>query len=73
MGKEKERPMIGPVSSSDFLSYRDSLANSNTGPDLKAAWTAITEQADAINPRELNELWDFYLERLAECERRGAQ
>ena len=61
--------MINPVSSSDFLTLWDSLANSKTGPELKASWTVITEQAVSTGPRGLNDLWDFYLERLNECER----
>ena len=68
MEKAKELPMNVPVSSSDFLTLWDVLAQPNTCPELKAAWTAITEQAALIDPRGLNELWDFYLERLGELE-----
>ena len=60
-----DRTTIAPP---DFLTLWDTLAKSKTCPELKAAWTAITEQAVLIDPRGLNELWDFYLERLGEYE-----
>ena len=60
--------MTNPVFSSDFLTLWDSLSPPKTCPELKAAWSAITEQADLINPKGLNELWEFYLERLEELE-----
>jgi len=56
------------VFSSDFLVRWDTLAKPKTGPELNAAWRAITEQADLINLEGLNELWEFYLERLEELE-----
>ena len=52
----------------DFLTLWDTLAKPKTCSELKSAWTAITEQAVLIDPRGLNELWDFYLERLGESE-----
>ena len=61
--------MTNPVFSSDFLTLWDTLAKPKTCPELKAAWSAVTEQADLINPEGLNQLWEFYLERLTECER----
>ena len=62
--------MTNPVFSSDFLVLWDTLAKPKTCPELGAAWNSITEQAALIDPRGLNELWKFYLERLTECEMR---
>ncbi|WP_053764691.1 hypothetical protein [Leptospirillum ferriphilum] len=61
--------MIAPVYS-DFLVFWDTLAKAGTCPDLKAAWDWILEHAETIGIEELNELWNFYLERLGECEGR---
>ena len=60
-----DRTTIAP----DFLTLWDTLAKPKNCPDLSAAWDQIREQAVLIDPRGLNELWDFYLERLGECER----
>ena len=60
--------MIAPVYS-DFLVLWDTLAKSDTGSELKAAWDRILGHAGTFRAEELNELWDFYLERLGECER----
>ena len=64
--------MIAPVYS-DFLVLWDTLAKSDTGSELKAAWDQILEHAEKIEIEGLNELWNFYLERLGECERREGQ
>jgi hypothetical protein len=61
--------MIAPVCS-DFLLLWDTLAKSDTCPELKASWGRILEHAETIKFEGLNELWDFYLERLGECERK---
>lgn len=53
----------------DFLSLWDSLANAGSCSELKDSWNHVLEYAEEIDPRGLNELWDFYLERLNECER----
>ena len=63
--------MTNPVFSSDFLTLWDTLAKPKTCPELKDAWSAVTEQADLINPEGLNQLWEFYLERLTEYEMGG--
>ena len=60
--------MTNPVFSSDFLTLWDTLAKPKTGPELKAAWDQIRDRAEEIAPRGLNELWEFYLERLEELE-----
>jgi hypothetical protein len=57
------------LTTSDFLSAWDSLAHPKTCLDLKSAWNRIRNRAEEIDPKGLNELWDFYLERLTECER----
>lgn len=62
--------MIEPVSSV-FLTLWNTLAKSNTCPELEAAWNAIMEQAVLTDPRALNELWDFYLERLGVLEKQS--
>ncbi|MEC4683032.1 MAG: hypothetical protein VST70_05060 [Nitrospirota bacterium] len=59
-----DRTTIAP----DFLTLWDTLAKPKTCPELKAAWDQIRDRAEEIDPRGLNELWDFYLERLTECE-----
>ncbi len=61
--------MIAPVYS-DFLVFWDTLAKSGTRPELKAAWNRILEHAESIEFEGLNELWNFYLERLEELEGR---
>ena len=63
--------MTNPVFSSDYLTLRDSLAHPETCPDLSAAWDKILERAEKIEPRGLNELWEYYLERLYQCEKRS--
>ena len=62
--------MIKP-GSSVFLTFWDTLAKSNTCQELEAAWNAITEQAVLTDPRALDELWDFYLERLGILEKQS--
>ena len=57
------------LTTSVFLSSWDSLAHPNTCSELNSAWNRIRNQAEEIDPKGLNELWDFYLERLAEKER----
>lgn len=64
--------MIDPIYS-DFLVLWDTLAKSDTCPELKYSWIRILEHAETIEFEGLNELWDFYLERLGECERREAR
>lgn len=54
----------------DVLSLWDSLAHPNTCSELNSAWNQIRNRAEEIDPRGMNELWDFYLERLAEIELR---
>lgn len=56
------------LTTSDFLSTWNSLAHPKTCLDLKSAWNRIRNQAEEIDPKGLNELWDFYLERLGEFE-----
>ena len=55
-----------PTIAHEFLTLRDSLARPETCPELKAAWDQI--RAEGIDPKGLNELWEFYLERLEELE-----
>ena len=64
--------MITPIYS-DFLVLWDTLAKSNTCSELKATWNRILEHAEKIEIEGLNELWNFYLDRLGEFERRVAQ
>ncbi len=64
--------MIAPVYS-DFLVLWDTLATSESCQDLKAAWDRIRNHAETLGLEELNELWDFYLERLGELEKRQNQ
>ncbi|MGL3709495.1 hypothetical protein ACSYAY_01325 [Leptospirillum ferriphilum] len=59
--------MIAPVYS-DFLVFWDTLAKADTCPELKAAWDRIVEHSETIEFEGLNELWNFYLERLGELE-----
>ena len=59
------------MTSSDFLSAWDSLADAKTCFELKFAWNRIRDRAEEIDPRGMNELWEFYLERLAEIESRA--
>lgn len=54
----------------DFLSLWDSLAHAKTCFELKFAWNRIRDRAEEIDSRGMNELWEFYLERLAEIESR---
>ena len=61
--------MIAPVYS-DFLVFWDTLAKSDTCSELKASWNRILGHAEKIDIEGLNKLWNFYLERLSECERR---
>lgn len=61
--------MMAPVYS-DFLVFWDTLAKSGSCPELKAAWNRILDQAETIEFEGLNELWNFYLERLGELERK---
>ena len=58
------------MTSSDFLSLWDSLAHPNTCSELNSAWNQIRDRAEEIDPRGMNELWDFYLERLDGIESR---
>ncbi len=64
--------MIAPVYS-DFLVLWDTLAKSDTCPELKVSWNRILEHAEKLEIEGLNELWNFYLERLGKCERREAR
>lgn len=64
--------MIAPVYS-DFLVLWDTLATSDSCSELKAAWDRILEHAEKIEIEGLNELWDFYLERLGGLERESAR
>ena len=59
------------LTSSDFLSAWDSLAHAKSCFELKFAWNRIRDRAEEIDPRGMNELWEFYLERLAEIESRA--
>lgn len=61
---------VQTMASLDFLTCWNRLATSKTCPELKAAWNFILEQADLIESKGLDELWDFYLESLNECESR---
>ena len=65
--------MINPVSPSTFLTLWDTLANSKTGPELKASWNRILEHAETIEFEGLNELWNFTLERLSKCKTQEVQ
>lgn len=60
--------MIAPIYS-DFLVLWDTLAKADTCPELKNSWNQILEHAETIEFEGLNELWNFYLERLCECGR----
>ncbi len=51
-----------------FLSEWNSLANAGSCLELKDSWNHVLEYAKEIAPRGLNELWDFYLERLDNLE-----
>lgn len=53
----------------DFTTFRSVLANAGSCPELNTAWNSILERAEEVGPKGLNELWDFYLDRLDECER----
>lgn len=61
---------VQTMASLDFLTGWNSLATSKTCPELKASWNFILEQSDSIESKGLDELWDFYLESLNECESR---
>lgn len=65
--------LVQSIAPSDFLTLWDSLANAGSCSELKAAWDQIRDRVEAIAPRGLNELWDFYLERLDKCERRDGR
>jgi hypothetical protein len=69
----RDEALVQFIAPPDFLTLWDTLAHPKTCPDLKAAWEEIREQAVLIDPRGLNELWDFYLERLTECEGRRSE
>ena len=60
-----------PTIAHEFLTLGNSLARPETCPELKAAWDRILEHAEKIEIEGLNELWDFYLERLTEYEMGG--
>ena len=64
--------MIAPVYS-DFLVLWDTLAKSDTCPELKVSWNRILEHAEKLEIEGLNELWNFYLERLGGLERESAR
>ena len=64
--------MIAPVYS-DFLVLWDTLATSDSCPELKAAWDRIRDHAETLGLEELNELWNFYLERLGGLESESAR
>jgi hypothetical protein len=65
----KGEAMIRVILPPDFLSALDSLANSGSCLELNTAWDQIRNRAEEIDPEGLNELWGFYFERLAECEK----
>ena len=73
MDEARELPMNVPVSSSDFLALWDVLANPDTCTELKDAWVRILEHEEKIGVNALNTLWDFYLDRLGELERKEAR
>ncbi|MHB1285517.1 MAG: hypothetical protein ACYCYP_02975 [Leptospirales bacterium] len=60
---------VQTIATSDFLTYWNSLANTGSCLELNTAWEQIRNRAEEIDPEGLNELWDFYFERLAECEK----
>ena len=70
MEKAKELPMNIPVSSSDFLALWDVLAMPSGCRELKEAWNRILEHAEKIGADALDTLWEFYLDRLGELERK---
>lgn len=49
------------------------MTNAKTVPELRAVWKYVLECSESIDPKRLNELWDFYCERLGECEAGGAE
>ena len=57
-----------PTRHSLFLSFWDRLAIAKTVPELRDVWRGILERADPIGPRGVNELWEFYCERLGALE-----
>lgn len=65
----RDEAVIQAIAAPDFLSLWDTLAYSKTCPELKVAWSRILDHATTDGTEGLNELWDFYLERLGECER----
>ena len=68
--KELDRQMSGPDSSSDFLALWDVLAMPSGCRELKEAWNRILEHAEKIGADALDTLWEFYLDRLGELERK---
>ena len=68
-----DSPTTGKLS--PFLSLWNRLAMAKTVWELRVAWREILECGERIGPQGLNELWEFYCERLGaiEAEGRGFQ
>ena len=56
---------------SSFLTLWDNLTIAKTFPELRATWKHVLEHSESIGHQRLNELWEFYCERLGEFETGG--